>query len=87
MDSYGGGGYFVDQKAAQVENIFLEFLKRLSSLHNHLIQLPFFLIQNFHFKEPYTTVYNFPNFITFLLAVSGWMSTLGSRTTNRRSKL
>nr|GMC99814.1 DNA replication licensing factor MCM6 [Ipomoea batatas] len=27
MDSYGGGGYFVDQKAAQVENIFLEFLK------------------------------------------------------------
>lgn len=29
MDSYGGGGYFVDEKAVRVENIFLEFLKRL----------------------------------------------------------
>ncbi|OIT06439.1 PREDICTED: DNA replication licensing factor MCM6 [Nicotiana attenuata] len=27
MDSYGGGGYFVDEKAVRVENIFLEFLK------------------------------------------------------------
>ncbi|CAH9089528.1 unnamed protein product [Cuscuta epithymum] len=27
MDSYGGGGYFVDENAAQVENVFLEFLK------------------------------------------------------------
>lgn len=27
MDSYGGGGYFVDEKAIRVENIFLEFLK------------------------------------------------------------
>lgn len=28
MESYGGGGYFVDEKAVRVENIFLEFLKR-----------------------------------------------------------
>ncbi|XP_027085695.1 DNA replication licensing factor MCM6-like [Coffea arabica] len=27
MESYGGGGYFVDEKAVRVENIFLEFLK------------------------------------------------------------
>lgn len=27
MDSFGGG-YYVDEKAARVENIFLEFLKR-----------------------------------------------------------
>lgn len=31
MEGYGGGGgggeYFVDEKAVQVENIFLEFLK------------------------------------------------------------
>ncbi|PHU26635.1 DNA replication licensing factor MCM6 [Capsicum chinense] len=27
MDSYGGGGYYVDEKAVRVENIFLEFLK------------------------------------------------------------
>lgn len=27
MDSFGGG-YFVDEKAVRVENIFLEFLKR-----------------------------------------------------------
>ncbi|XP_051131592.1 DNA replication licensing factor MCM6 [Andrographis paniculata] len=27
MDSYGGGGYCVDDKAVRVENIFLEFLK------------------------------------------------------------
>ncbi|CAN4083640.1 unnamed protein product [Withania somnifera] len=27
MDSFGGGGYFVDEKAVRVENIFLEFLK------------------------------------------------------------
>lgn len=27
MESFGGGGYYVDEKAVRVENIFLEFLK------------------------------------------------------------
>lgn len=46
MDSYGGG-YFVDEKAVRVENIFLEFLKRFLSIlfvfHIFFLFFPFWI--------------------------------------------
>lgn len=43
MEGYGGGGgeYFVDEKAVQVENIFLEFLKTFDDV-SFLFLLLFF---------------------------------------------
>lgn len=82
MEAFGNSGYVVDEKAVRVENIFLDFLKRL--VHFVLISLcrlllVFLFSQIWAFKKK--SLFSKLNFATAI-----WI-TMGEKfSTKRRSK-